>query len=357
MIRTVVSRPLRSGAALAAMLAAACQAGPAPTPTPAGGGSAPTTGFSPAANATLAAVRDAPDIAHQCTTEARQALQSLARQYPAEPLVRQAARAIMPACRDQASLAELLSAVPRDARTRDEQLDLVRLYLRSLSRFADAEVEVKPLVDADPNNTDTLSLYASALYYQGRFAEALPLVDRRWTVLVREGNTDIMTMRADQLLKDGRVDRADAVLREVLSMNPSHMFAINTLRQVRVLQDDEAGAAQLAATAEAIDSQIGMRERAMAEANERFQDLVTAFDAADYTTAEQIARELLENAVDDGMRADLYTSLASIYRMQGRSDAALEARDQASHYEELTRQGQANQTPTEPAAAPTSSLP
>ncbi|MBK6768092.1 MAG: hypothetical protein IPG72_03485 [Ardenticatenales bacterium] len=337
--RFVAPRPLLLGVTLFALLAAGCQGEPVATSAPAGvpPAGAPST-FGPSANATLVAVRDAPDIAHRCTTEARQALQDLAKRYPLEPLVRQAARSIMPVCHDQTSLAELLTAVPREARTRDEQLELIGLYLRSLSRFADAEAEVKPLVDADPNNTDTLSMYASALYYQGRLSEATALIDRRWTVLVHEGNTDIMTMRADQLMKDGRVDQADAVLREVLLLNPTHMFAINTLRQVRALQGDDAGAALLGATAEAIDSQNGIRERAMAEANERFQDLVAAFDSQDYATAEQIAKELIEKAADDGMRADLYCSLASIYRMQRRADDALKARDQASHYESLAAQ-------------------
>ncbi|MEO8083357.1 MAG: hypothetical protein ABI780_06005, partial [Ardenticatenales bacterium] len=303
--------------------------------------------FGPVANATLEAVRDAPDLVHRCTKSAREALQSLAKQYPLEPLVRQAARTVMPECRDQASLAALLASVPREARTRDESLDLIRIELRNLSRFADAESEVKPFVDADPNDTETLSLFAAALYYQGRFAEAAPLVDRRWTVIVREENTDIMTMRADQFMKDGRPDRAEAILKDVLSLNPNHLFAINTLRQVQTLRGDEAGAAVLASTAEAIDAIASRRERAMAEANQRFQDLVTAFDAFDYPTAEKIAKELIGKAEDDSMRTELYSSLAAIYFMQGRMDDSLAARDQASHFAALAT-SVASGTPVSP---------
>ena len=156
------------------------------------------------------------------------------------------------------------------------------------------------------------------------------MFDRRWTVLVREENTDIMTMRADQFMKDGHPERADSILRQVLEMNPSHMFAINTLRQVRLIRGDTNGAAELAATAEAIDAMVGLRERSMAQASERFQDLVTAFDKFDYKTAEQIAKELIANAADDRMRVELYNSLATIYYMQGRSEQALEARNEAS---------------------------
>lgn len=343
MIRSPSMRPCLAGAMCLAMLAAACSPRAASTAQPAGAatlaappGSTPPVAvatFGPFANATLSAIRDAPDLAHQCTTDARQALKELATQYPFESLVRQAARDLMPKCKDQASLAELLETIPRNQRTPDEQMDLIRLYVRNLSRFADAEAEVKPLVDADPNNTDTLSLYAAALYYQGRFAEAKALVDRRWTVLVREENTDILTMRADQFMKDGRPERADAILRQVLSMNPGHMFAINTLRQVKLMRGDSSAAAELAATAEAIDSLIGLRERSMAQASERFQDLVAAFDAFDYATAESIAKELIESAVDDTMRVDLYESLATIYLMQGHTEQALEARNEASRYQ------------------------
>lgn len=332
-------RPTAVGLALLVLAAAACAKAPTPPAAPLAPTVAATTAagavFDPAANATLEAVRDAPDIVHRCTKAAREALQSLAKTYPLEPLVRQAARSIMPECRDEASLVELLASVPRASRTRDEQIDLIRIELRNLSRFADAEAEVKPLVDADPNDTETLSLYAAALYYQGRFKEAVPLVDRRWTVIVREGNTDIMTMRADQFMKDGRPDRADAILRQVLDLNPKHLFAINTLRQVRTMRGDDAGAALLAATAEAIDGEIGVRERAMAEANQRLQDLVAAFDVFDYDTAAKIALEMIDKAADDGMRAELYSTLATIYHMQGAEDKALAARDQASHFESL----------------------
>lgn len=344
MIRFHGPRPSVAGLSLLVLVAAACNGGPAPTaapPAPAAAAmpSGAAAGFGPEANATLEAVRGAPDIVHRCTKDAREALQSLAKQYPLEPLVRQAARSIMPECRDQASLAELLASVPRAARTRDEQLDLVRIELRNLSRFADAEAEVKPFVDADPKDTETLSLYAAALYYQGRFSEAAALVDRRWTVIVHEGNTDIMTMRADQFMKDGRPDRAEAILRQVLALNPNHLFAINTLRQVLSMRDDAAGAADLAATAEAIDGLIGVRERAMAEANQRLQDLVAAFDTFDYTTAAQIALEMIGKATDDGMRSELYSTLATIYHMQGREDAALDARNQASHFAALATPG------------------
>lgn len=354
MIRFDGPRPIAMGLAVLALFTTGCNRSPAatiapPAVAPAGPPAGPPAGspvaapgatlgaggaavFGAVANATLEAVRDAPDLVHRCTKSAREALQSLAKQYPLEPLVRQAARAVMPECRDQASLAALLAAVPREMRTREETMDLARIELRNLSRFADAAAEVKPFVDEDPNNTETLSLYAAALYYQGRFAEAAPLVDRRWTVIVREENTDIMTMRADQFMKDGRPDRAEAILKNVLALNPNHLFAINTLRQVRTLRGDDTGAAVLAATAEAIDEQTGRRERAMAEANQRFQDLVAAFDKFDYPTAEAIAKELIDKAEDDSMRTELYSSLAAIYFMQGRMDDSLAARDQASRF-------------------------
>lgn len=288
--------------------------------------------FGPDALATLTAVRDEPDLIHRCSTNARDALQALASTYPLEPLVRAAARKIMPECRDQASLVAMLEAVPEAARSRDEQLDLARMYLRELSRFADAEKLVKPLLDADPNNTDLLSLYAAALFYQGRFAEASRLVDRRWTVLVREQNVDIMTMRADQFLKDGRPDRAEAILRQVLAIAPEHMFALNTLRQVRSSRGDTAGADAAAATAQALESAMAVKAKVSAEIGERFQDFVDAFDRFDYATAESIVKELIAQTDDDAMLAELYYSLGTVYQQMGHIDDATKARDQSSMY-------------------------
>lgn len=266
---------------------------------------------------------------------------ALAKEYPLEPTVRQVARSVMPECREQEALVALLEARPEAQRPDDERIELATLYLRHVSRFSDAEAEIKPLLDRDRRNQDYVSIYAAALYYQDRFQEAIPYVDAIWTAITREENTDIMAMRADAFIGSGQVDRAILILKDVIRLNPTHTFAINLLRRAETMKGNVAAADVLSATSEAISVANADQSRAMTELQTRFRDLVAAFDAHDYDTAEAIAKELLAKAPHIGAEEQLYESLAAIYKMQGKPDLERQALDEATKRQKLL-------TPTAP---------
>lgn len=329
--------PVAVGCFIAMLAGAGCRPGGAPDVAVAPAATATRAGpvFDAPALATLEAIRAIPDFPHLCAEASRDALAALAADFPREPLVVAAAREIMPRCRDYATLAVLLEEIPEAERTDVDRIELAQLYSRNLSRFADAEAIIAPVIERHPSDLHAVSIYAAALYYQGRFNEAAPLVDALWEQMVNEQNVDIMTIRADAFIDAGQVDRAIRILDQVLGWNPQHGFALNTMRKARVRAGDDEGAEAVAATREALDEASAAKQRAMTEIQRRFQDLVAAFDAYRYDDAAAIALELIDKAPDESSRAELYQSLANIRRMQGREDEALAARDEATRLMQL----------------------
>ncbi len=328
--------PALVGGLVAALAAAGCRpGGPPAAVAPAATATLPGPVFDAGALATLEAIRGIPDFPHLCAEDTRDALAALAADFPREPLVVSAAREIMPRCRDYATLAELLEEIPEAERTDADRVELAQLYSRNLSRFADAEAIIAPVIERNPTDLHAVSIYAAALYYQGRFKEAAPLVDALWEQMVNEQNVDILTIRADAFIDAGQVDRAIRILDQVLGWNPQHGFALNTMRKARVRAGDDAGAEAVAATREALDEASAAKQRVMTEIQRRFQDLVAAFDAHNYDEAAAIALELIEKAPDEASRSELYQSLGNIRHMQGRDEEALAARDEATRLQKL----------------------
>ncbi|WP_048645301.1 tetratricopeptide repeat protein [Nitratireductor soli] len=98
-----------------------------------------------------------------------------------------------------------------------------------LARFEEA-------LRLDPQSSNTLMWYASALMIAGRPAEALPLISK-----AQEADPDsssIFTMKAQALFYNGRVEEAVALLDEVRARDPGHAWANYALYFIKAAQGD-----------------------------------------------------------------------------------------------------------------------
>ncbi|MBK6768081.1 MAG: hypothetical protein IPG72_03430 [Ardenticatenales bacterium] len=294
-----------------ALLGAACRSNPS--------GATPLQQRDPGALATLQAVTGAGTGA--CNPDADAAVAAVAAQYPDAPEVMLARRAHATACQDWPALAEVLRAIPDASRVATDTANLARIEIRYLQEFDKGEAHIKPLAAADPTNVDYASLLAAALYYQQRFAEAVPNVDALWQPIVASKNVDIMTMRAEAFMEEGKVERAIRILNDVLKINPRHEFARNVLSRAMAIGGDGAAAADVQATTEAMRVTREAETANTTWVNDRLNELRAAFDAGRFAEAERLAHSIIPR-LPEARKHEMYRTLKDVYIALGRFDDA-----------------------------------
>lgn len=252
-----------------------------------------------------------------CSRAAMADLSTLVERFPDAPEVRTAQVAYYERCGEWQALANLLGAIPAEARTEANTAALARIRIRYLHQFAEGEALVRPLLEAHPTNIDYVSLLAAALYYQQRFAEVTPLVDRHWFEIVAARNVDIMTMRGEAFMEEGKSDRAIRVLRDVLAIDPRHAFAQGVLGRALAISGDDAGSAAVLAT---LDAQRAAEEARSADTtwiNDRLLELREAMAARRFEESERLARSMIPRLPED-RKHEMYRTLKEIYIALGR---------------------------------------
>lgn len=307
----------RTAAALAALAVAGAAC------TPAGG----AAGLDVPSLATAQALSTGDPAA--CSAASRASLDDLAQRFAGAPEIDAARRAYYTACGEWQALADLLAAIPAASRSEADTVTLARVKVRYLQQFAEGEALIRPLAAAQPDNLDYASLLAAALYYQQRFGEAVAMVDRLWQPLMAARNADIMTMRAEAFMEEGKVDRAIRVLNDVLAFNPQHEFARTVLGRAMAIGGDAEGSAAVQATAQALRA---AREADVANAtwvNDRLTELRAAFDAQRFDESEQLARAIIPRLPAD-RKHEMYDTLGDILVAMGRFDDAAKAKGVAA---------------------------
>jgi len=321
---------LHAGALLCAALAAAsCRSTP-PAPAPVTG--PPAYEADPAAQARMQAVL-ALDAQQRCAPSAIADLQAVHKAYPAAAAPYAALRTTLEDCQRWEPLAALLESRPADGRTLDETVDLARLYIIYLQRFAEGEALIQPLVAANPDNVDYVALLTSALFYQRRVAEAAPFVDRIWDAVVANRLADIMAMRAMAHHEAGRSDRALSILEEARGYQPENVFVLTSLGQVAAAMGD----ADAAATASAGAQEAREAQGAQVALNARLQDLYRrlgeAYNQGLFLDVEPLAKQLLEGGAPPDLQVEIHRVLSRTYLELGRTEDAAAAADEASRIE------------------------
>lgn len=332
------STALRAAALLFAALAAgACRPAPeasAPASAP------PAFEQDAAARARLDAVM-ALEAQERCAPNAIAELQDVQRAHPEAAAPYAALRATLEACQRWEPLAALLASRPAATRTQQDAVDLARLNIIYLQRFAEGEALIRPLVEANPDNVDYVALLTSALFYQRRVAEAAPHVDRLWEAVVANRLADIMAMRALAFHEAGQSERALRILEQARDFQPANVFVQTSLGQVATALGDPG----VAGTAEAAAQSVREAQSAQVALNTRLQDLYRrlgeAYNQGLFLDVEPLANQLLEAGPPPELQVEIHRVLARTYLELGRPEDAAAASDEAARLERALAPGTA----------------
>lgn len=323
------STATRAGALLcAALVAVACR----PAPEVPAASSPPAYEGDAAAQARVQAVL-AMDPQQRCAPEAIGELQAVNQAYPDAAAPFAALRTTLEACQRWEPLAALLASRPAAARTQQETVDLARLYIIYLQRFAEGEALIRPLVLANPDNVDYVALLTSALFYQRRVAEAAPHVDRIWDAIVANGLADVMAMRAMAYHEAGQSERARRILEQAQGVQPQNVFVLTSLGQVAAALGDATAAETAAAGAQAARDAQGAQVALNTRLQDIYRRLGEAYNQGLFLDVEPLAKQLLEGGAPPDLQVEIHRVLSRTYLELGRMEDAAAAADEASRIE------------------------
>lgn len=334
------SRSIRLGLLVALPLAgAACrQAADPPAAPPGAAPGAAGYAQDTAAQGRVQAVM-AMDAAARCAPGVIAELQAVQQAYPQDLEPYAALRGVLEACERWEPLADLLASRPPDQRTLDETVDLARLDIIYLQRFAEGEALIQPLVDADPDNVDYVSLLTAALFYQQRGAEASPYIDRLWEAIVAARNVDVMVMRAMAYHEAGQSERALRILEQARGYRPDDVFLLTSLGQVSAALGNEGAAATAAAAAQAARDAQGAQVALNTRLQDLYRQLGEAYNQGRFLDVEPLARQLLEGGAPPALQAEIQHVLGRTYLELGRFEDAAAAEDEAARIERALAAG------------------
>jgi len=275
----------------------------------------------------------------RCAPEAVAQLQAIVQAYPAAAAPYAALRQTLESCQLWEPLAALLGSKPPAERSQDETVDLARLYIVFLQRFAEGEALIKPLVDAEPNNVDYVSLLTAALHYQQRGAEAVLYVDRLWEAIVAARNVDVMVMRALAYHDAGQSERALRILEQARAFRPDDTFLLTAFSQVAAALGHEGAAATADAASqaarEAKDVQIAMNTRL----NDIYRRMGEAFNQGLFLDIEPLAQQLLEGGAPPALLPEIHRVRSRAFLELGRLEESAAAAEEAARIEQALSAG------------------
>lgn len=262
-------------------------------------------------------------------------LKSLHAKYPAAAEVSNTLQTALQARQDWDALEKLLTEKPAAERTPAEQVNLAKVYIK-LGRYRDASDIVGVMADAAPNDLELNSLAGYAWYYEGKYDEAARAFDRVWDALVAAKKIDELMMRGMIYFYKGDQERASAVLKKTVEINPDYIPGLNALSRVYAARGDNAQADSYRAQAESAHARQTADEARRMRLTSRARDLEGAFAAGRYAECVEIAREMLQTA-DDAQKPALYQYLGQAYQATGKQAEAQAAFQEAARLQQQSK--------------------
>lgn len=330
------TRSISLGIALLLPIAGAACGRPADSPD--APGVQPTYQQDAASRARVQAVL-ALDAQTRCEPGPIAELQSVQQAYPQELEPYAALREVLEACQRWEPLADLIGAKPADQRTLDETVDLARLDIIYLQRFAEGEALIKPLVEANPRDVDYVSLLTAALFYQHRAGEAARYVDPLWEDIIAARNVDVMVMRAMAYHEAGQSTRALRILEQAKGYRPDDLLLLTSIGQVSAGLGDVDAAATAQAAADAARSVQDARVAMSSRMEDLYRRLGDAYNQGLFLDVEPLAQQLLDGDVQRELLPDIHRVRSRAFLELGRFEEAATAADEADRVERELAEG------------------
>lgn len=262
-----------------------------------------------------------------------ESLKKIYGKYPNDSQVRNVYQSALIKRDDWISLEKFIGEIPVAERTRADQLNLAKVYLK-LGRYQNLVELMKPPAQANPNDADFNSLLGFGYFYLGQNEEAAKHLDLVWNKLLQEKRTDEITTRGMIYFRQNNYPKAIEVLDKAIEINPQNSTATNTLSRIYAIQNNSEKAEEFRKRTAEIH-QKGEESDAKAIKNVKLlYDLQTAWKEKKYFEVIELAKQILPEA-DEKNKPALYQYIAESYKALGKNE---EAKAAIAELEKLKKQ-------------------
>ncbi len=244
-----------------------------------------------------------------------ESLRKIYEKYPQAEQVRNIYQSALVKREDWVLLEKFINEIPADQRTRADQLNLGKVYLK-LGHYEDLNAMFKPLADANPNDADFNSLLGFGYFHLGQNDEAAAYLDRIWETIVSEKRIDEITTRGLIYFRQKNYPKTIEVLEKAFEINPLNSTATNTLSRAYTANNNVEKAEEFRKkTAEIHRNAEEFEARSMRNVG-LIYDLQTAWTEKKYSEVISLANRILPDAQEKNKPA-LYQYIAESYKAMG----------------------------------------
>jgi tetratricopeptide (TPR) repeat protein len=257
---------------------------------------------------------------------------ALQQRYPAATEVRQVLVSALQLSGDWTGVAELIALIPSAYRTHDDQVTLIKAYLK-LGRNGDAAALAGPLADANPTDVGLNNLAGQAWFNLGDQSRATTAFDRVWPGLIGEKQIDAVVDRGLIYFYQGAYPKAIETLKTALGMDADSIPANNALARVYAAMGDQQQAAIFQQHAEQIHAKATTEEATAMRLVGLGRELEAAFREKRYGDCVAAALQIIPIA-QPATQATAYQYLGQCYQGQGNAAEAQKANEQAARLQQ-----------------------
>jgi tetratricopeptide (TPR) repeat protein len=258
-----------------------------------------------------------------------ESIKQIREKYPNSTDVRNVFQSALVKRGDFESLVKLIEAIPARERTREDNLNLAKSYLK-LGRYSEAVDLVKPLAEAAPKDSELNSLLAFGYFYLGQTDEAAKYLDAVWDAIVQNKRIDEINTRGLIYFRQKNYEKAIETFKKSLEINAEDISANNTLSRIYAAQGDTAQAEVYRLKTEQAQDAISANEAKASRIVQNSYQLEDAWKAKRYEEVVNLARQMLPEANEKNKPA-LYQYLIESYKALGKPEEAQKVLSEAQN--------------------------
>lgn len=249
-----------------------------------------------------------------------ESIKKIYEKYPQDLQVRNVYQSALVKREDWVSLEKFIGTIPANERSRSDQLNLAKVYLK-LGRYQDLVDLIKPLAEATPTDADFNGLLSFGYFYLGQNNEAAKHLDLIWEELLQKKRTDEITTRGMIYFRQNDYPKAIATLEKAIEINPDNATATNTLSRIYAAQNNSEKAEEFRKKTEEIHQKGEEFEAKSIQNVELIYQLQTAWKEKRYSEVIELAQKILPES-DEKNKPALYQYLAESYKALGKNKEA-----------------------------------
>ncbi len=249
-----------------------------------------------------------------------ESLKKIYEKYPKDAQVRNLYQSALIKRDDWVSLEKFFEEIPENERSREDQINLARVYLK-LGKHQNLVDFAKPLGDKDQTDVEFNSLLGFGYFYLGQTDEAAKYLDNVWEKILSDKRADEITTRGLIYFRQNNFPRAIETLEKSLAINPQNPTATNALSRVYAAQNNTEKAEEFRNKTVELHQKSEENSAKGMQNVKMIYDLQTAWNEKKYAEVIALANRILPDS-DDKNKLALYQYIAESYKALGKPEEA-----------------------------------